>query len=190
MPLLLLLASMHNKEYAPTPTLPWPPPPCFPSQLKTPILRDLPYTLRVKLVLDTHQELLHTLSFFEDLDVPVVTEIVYRLKPMQVKRKVRICLQKNFLGRRIAALLLSSSVPHITFSLLLQLPSYRSSDPGSPGAPPSPPLPPHRTKAYSRHLPVNCPLGSLVRLHVLCFTHQIDHIDHIYEINHLQIIPT
>ncbi|CAN0002701.1 unnamed protein product, partial [Laminaria digitata] len=54
---------------------------------QTPILRDLPYTLRVKLVLDTHQELLHTLSFFEDLDVPVVTEIVYRLKPMQVKRK-------------------------------------------------------------------------------------------------------
>ena len=41
-------------------------------------------------MLDTHQELLHTLAFFEDLDVPVVTEIVYRLKPMQVKRKVHM----------------------------------------------------------------------------------------------------
>lgn len=55
---------------------------------QVPILRDLPYTLRVKLAYDTHQELLHTLTFFEDLDVPVITEMVYRLKPMQLKRKV------------------------------------------------------------------------------------------------------
>ena len=29
-----------------------------------------------------------SLSFFEDLDVPVTTDMVYRFKPMQVKRKV------------------------------------------------------------------------------------------------------
>lgn len=52
------------------------------------ILRDLPYALRVKLVYDTRQNLLHTLSFFEDFDVPVITEMIYRLKPMQIKRKV------------------------------------------------------------------------------------------------------
>lgn len=42
----------------------------------------------MKLVYDTHENLLHTLSFFEDLEVPVLTEMVYRLKPMQLKRKV------------------------------------------------------------------------------------------------------
>eukprot|EP00752_Nemacystus_decipiens_P018412 g16511.t1 len=54
---------------------------------QTPILRDLPQTIRMKLVFDTHQSLLRTLTFFEDFEVPVITEIVYRLKPMQLKRK-------------------------------------------------------------------------------------------------------
>lgn len=44
----------------------------------------------MKLVFDTHQSLLRTLTFFEDFEVPAITEIVYRLKPMQLKRKVCI----------------------------------------------------------------------------------------------------
>eukprot|EP00903_Cladosiphon_okamuranus_P016337 g15066.t1 len=53
----------------------------------TTILRDLPHTVRMKLVFDTHQTLLRTLVFFEDFEVPAITEIVYRLKPMQLRRK-------------------------------------------------------------------------------------------------------
>ncbi|CAM9734706.1 unnamed protein product [Ectocarpus fasciculatus] len=53
----------------------------------TPILRDLPHTVRMKLVFDTHQHLLRTLIFFEDFQASVITEMVYRLKPMQLKRK-------------------------------------------------------------------------------------------------------
>ena len=60
---------------------------------QTPILRDLPNTIRMKLVLDTHQTLLRRLAFFEDFEVPAITEIVYRLKPMQLKRKV--CLHRQ-----------------------------------------------------------------------------------------------
>lgn len=60
---------------------------------QTPILRDLPNTIRMKLVLDTHQTLLRRLTFFEDFEVPAITEIVYRLKPMQLKRKV--CLHRQ-----------------------------------------------------------------------------------------------
>lgn len=42
----------------------------------------------MKLVFDTHQHLLRTLIFFEDFQASVITEMVYRLKPMQLKRKV------------------------------------------------------------------------------------------------------
>ncbi len=63
---------------------------------QTPILRDLPYTIRMKLVFDTHRLLLRTLAFFDDFDIPVITEIVYRLKPMQLKRKVRfVCARES-----------------------------------------------------------------------------------------------
>lgn len=55
---------------------------------QVPILRDLPHALRVKLACDTHMNLMRKLSFFEGLDVAVITEVVYRLKPMQMKRKV------------------------------------------------------------------------------------------------------
>lgn len=53
-----------------------------------PILRDLPHALRVKLAYDTHGRLLNTLTMFQGLDVAVIMEMVYRLKPMQIRRKV------------------------------------------------------------------------------------------------------
>ena len=48
----------------------------------------------MKLVFDTHRVLLRTLTFFDDFDVPVITEIVYRLKPMQLKRKVCLLVER------------------------------------------------------------------------------------------------
>lgn len=45
--------------------------------------------LRMKLAYDTHEVLMLKLTFFQGLDVAIITEMVYRLKPMQIKRKVR-----------------------------------------------------------------------------------------------------
>ncbi|CAM9240513.1 unnamed protein product [Choristocarpus tenellus] len=59
---------------------------------EVPILRDLPYTLRMGLAQRTHGQLVNTLHFFNGFDIQVITEVVYRLKPMQM-------LSKEYLGK-------------------------------------------------------------------------------------------